>query len=109
MHDEGNSEEEKKNLHVSTQHVDKNDNLSPDSEGPMLPPLLHSSCRSTHRHETVRKNRNARHNCQFWITDKEAGSPFKEDPVHALTMIRTQRNYTHSSKCTAIPHYVVHS
>jgi hypothetical protein len=72
VHDEGNNKEEKKNLHVSTQHVDKNDRLGPDSEGPMLP-LLHSSCRSTHRHETVRKNRNARHNCQFWITDKEAG------------------------------------
>jgi hypothetical protein len=25
MHDEGNNEDEKKNLHVSTHHVDKND------------------------------------------------------------------------------------
>ncbi len=41
MHDEGNNEEEKENLHVSTQHVDKNDRLGPDSKGPMLP-LLHS-------------------------------------------------------------------
>jgi hypothetical protein len=29
MHDEGNNEEEEKNLHVSTQHVDKNDKARP--------------------------------------------------------------------------------